>query len=271
MELEPQTRVFNKKTDGFNSGDSAHVYIGRASRGLKESIFHNPFKMKNRSEAERTRVVTEYAKHAMTNPAILSNLWRLKGKCLFCWCAPKMCHGHILVWMINKYSEIEYVTGDASLPQQATLRTWNIIAHICNNRGSWGKGFVVPLGQRYPNAMKKYLEESQQGKAVLGTCSSVVCENTGKYKLGVVNMVAQDGFELRFTADGTKPPVDYESVDKCLETLCGIAITMHGAEIHMPRIGCGLGGGEWSVIEKLIKQRLSRFCIRVIVYDLPAK
>ena len=44
---------------------------------------------------------------------------------------------------------IKYLLGDATSPD---LSTRPLIAHICNDIGAWGKGFVVPLGQKYPKA-----------------------------------------------------------------------------------------------------------------------
>lgn len=40
------------------------------------------------------------------------------------------------------------------------------------------------------------------------------------------------------------------------------------ASIHMPRIGCGLAGGKWELIEQIIKEELIDKEIAVTVYDL---
>ena len=40
-----------------------------------------------------------------------------------------------------------------------------------------------------------------------------------------------------------------------------------GASVHMPRIGCGLAGGEWSQIEPLIDKTLIAAGVNVYVYD----
>ena len=45
----------------------------------------------------------------------------------------------------------------------------------------------------------------------------------------------------------------------------------HQASVHMPRIGAGLAGGNWSTIEKIIKDTLVAAGIEVNVYDLPNK
>ncbi|HJZ91139.1 MAG TPA: hypothetical protein VKE40_09720 [Gemmataceae bacterium] len=62
------------------------------------------------------------------------------------------------------------------------------------------------------------------------------------------------------------PPIRYEAVAECLERVAAKALEL-GASVHMPRIGCGLAGGEWSKIEPLIEQRLCDRGVAVTVYD----
>lgn len=40
----------------------------------------------------------------------------------------------------------------------------------------------------------------------------------------------------------------------------------------MPRIGCGLADGDWSIIEKIIKRTfINKANVNVYVYDLPKR
>jgi len=39
----------------------------------------------------------------------------------------------------------------------------------------------------------------------------------------------------------------------------------------MPRIGCGLAGGDWSRVEEIINEVLIEAGVEVYVYDLPSK
>ena len=41
--------------------------------------------------------------------------------------------------------EIIYLKGDATSPQ---VSGYKIIVHICNNRGSWGAGFVMAISEK---------------------------------------------------------------------------------------------------------------------------
>jgi len=40
-----------------------------------------------------------------------------------------------------------------------------------------------------------------------------------------------------------------------------------GASVHMPRIGCGLAGGDWNVVESIINRTLTLRDVDVTVYD----
>jgi hypothetical protein len=42
--------------------------------------------------------------------------------------------------------EIGYRVGDATAPAAEGQK---IIAHICNDQGAWGKGFVLALSRRW--------------------------------------------------------------------------------------------------------------------------
>ena len=77
----------------------------------------------------------------------------------------------------------------------------------------------------------------------------------------VANMIAQRG--IRPDANGLAP-IRYGAVRIALAAVNDIAYRTH-ATIHMPRIGCGLAGGRWEDIEKIIQDVAS---VDVYVYDL---
>lgn len=49
--------------------------------------------------------------------------------------------------------EINYLKGDATSPQARGIK---IIAHICNDLGGWGKGFVMAISKRWAEPEKAY-------------------------------------------------------------------------------------------------------------------
>jgi O-acetyl-ADP-ribose deacetylase (regulator of RNase III) len=144
-----------------------------------------------------------------------------------------------------------YLKGDATKPQATGNR---IIAHISNNKGGWGSGFVLALSKRWSAPECTYLQAKIYN---LGDIQVVQVEP----QIHVINMIAQNGF--RSTA---KPvAVDYKALEICLTEVAKVAVKLQ-ASVHMPRIGAGLGGGDWNVIESIIEKTLQG--IDVFVYDL---
>ncbi len=156
-------------------------------------------------------------------------------------------------------NEIIYAVGDATLPMNSGP---GIIAHVCNDIGQWGKGFVLPLGRRYPDAEKQYRDwyKRQEPPFALGQVQFV---EVGP-KLWVANMIGQRGIAKR----GALPPVRYEAIQECLRSVCAFAVE-HQASVQMPRIGCGLAGGRWEEVSPLIEEELTANGVQVMVYDLP--
>src|SRR4029077_13113334 len=50
-------------------------------------------------------------------------------------------------------TSIEYLRGDATCPQARGVK---IIAHVCNDLGRWGKGFVLALSRRWAQPERAY-------------------------------------------------------------------------------------------------------------------
>lgn len=151
--------------------------------------------------------------------------------------------------------EIQYVTGDATCPVDSGNK---IIAHICNDIGAWGAGFVLALSKRWPQPEEEYLKEKWLNGLSLGTVGLVQVERD----IWVANMVAQR--DIR-SYRGV-PPIRYGALKKCLATVALHAKELQ-ASVHLPRIGCGLAGGEWEIIESLIQETFAD--VPIFVYDLP--
>ncbi|EAC3423572.1 Appr-1-p processing protein [Listeria monocytogenes] len=80
--------------------------------------------------------------------------------------------------------------------------------------------------------------------------------------ISICNMIGQKG--TKTASKGA--PIRYEAVESCLEKLSEIAKEQQ-ASIHMPRIGCGLAGGKWEIIEPIIRKTLIANDIEVYIYD----
>ena len=153
---------------------------------------------------------------------------------------------------------ITYLKGDATQPQAKGNK---IIAHICNDLGGWGKGFVLAISNRWPKPETEYrLWHRQRAKNNFGL-GEVQFVNVEQY-IWIANMIGQRGMKT-----GSKgPPVRYPAIEQCLAKVADKAGEL-SASVHMPRIGCGLASGKWNQVEPLIQQTLCAADIRVFVYD----
>ena len=153
---------------------------------------------------------------------------------------------------------IHYIKGDATAPIGEGNK---IIAHVCNDIGGWGRGFVLALSARWSQPEREFKKWYRSGENfLLGEVIFVqVEENTW-----VANMVGQH--DIKADKEGN-PPVRYEAIGKALSKVAVFASEIK-ASVHMPRIGCGLAGGTWDKMEPVIIQELAAKGIRVTVYDL---
>jgi hypothetical protein len=92
-----QTTVVHNQVDEYD------IYIGRAvpEHGMDGSKWGNPFVVTNESDGERERVINAYRKWVVTQPELMSSLEELRNQRLGCWCAPKSCHGDVLVELLE--------------------------------------------------------------------------------------------------------------------------------------------------------------------------
>jgi O-acetyl-ADP-ribose deacetylase (regulator of RNase III) len=157
---------------------------------------------------------------------------------------------------------ISYLKGDATDPVGPGPK---LIPHICNDIGVWGAGFVKALSDRWDGPEKQY-RLWHQNRGIypfrLGRIQIVDITPT----VSVANMIAQHGVQRRAGSD--EPPIRYDAVGICLGKVKTVAVERE-ATVHMPRIGCGLAGGQWTLIEPIIHQALSINDVPVYVYDLP--
>ncbi len=103
---------------------AGYIYIGRAmpSRGLEASIYANPFshnsKAKGIISVSTREMAVDYYRRWLTGEmhpnrydqrkAILDAIPTLalqmsRGFKLGCWCAPQLCHGEVLVELVEKH------------------------------------------------------------------------------------------------------------------------------------------------------------------------
>jgi O-acetyl-ADP-ribose deacetylase (regulator of RNase III) len=172
--------------------------------------------------------------------------------------------------MMNPSNPINYVVGDATNPVSTGRQ---IIVHCCNDAGFWNAGFVVALSARYYQPERDYRRWSIQNDLhVAGTGQPTqIPFALGQVQfvkvrpgLCVANLIGQHGIRSR----SNPRPIRYDAIRHGLIRVRQLALA-HEASVHMPRLGAGLAGGNWNVIEGIIKDELCAFGVNVTVYDLP--
>jgi len=161
--------------------------------------------------------------------------------------------------------KLTYLIGDATCPQGPGDK---IIAHVCNDIGAWGSGFVLAISKKWLGPEKSYRQWA-------GGCK----KNGNRLPLGQVDFVQVEADPIIVVANiigqhnigmsvGGIPPVRYDRIRQGLITV-GIHAYDLKATVHAPRFGARLSGGHWKTIEGLIEETLLAKGIDVFIYDLP--
>lgn len=136
---------------------------------------------------------------------------------------------------------------------------------MVNTESRWGggAGFVLALSRRWKEPEAVYRKMPKE-MLMLGKVMIVPVEDD----IMVANMVAQKGIvdkDVTGQIDkNAKPAIRYGALRVCLSEVNDIAYKME-ASLHMPKIGSGLAGGDWKIIEKIIEDVVS---VDVTIYTL---
>lgn len=134
-----------------------------------------------------------------------------------------------------------------------------LIAHGCNAQGVMNSGVAKTLREAYPEIYRVYKKQSTY---ILGECIPVHIPNTD---LCIVNCITQHHFWNRMSARVSgkaarvfttpdKRYASYDALDTCFKKLNFYMAREKIPNIAMPKIGCGLGGADWKIVEKLIQR-----------------
>jgi len=154
---------------------------------------------------------------------------------------------------------IQYVIGDATCPVGTGPK---VIVHVCNDAGKWGRGFVLAVSKKWPKVEAAYRDWHKSGGTQPFELGQVQFVEVGD-GLWVANLIGQHGVRR---SEG-QPPIRYDAIARGLARVAAFAASQ-SASVHMPRIGCGLAGGRWEEIERLIERHLVAAGIEAVVYEL---
>ena len=127
----------------------------------------------------------------------------------------------------------------------------DVLIHGCNCHNTMGAGVALYVKRNYPEAYEEDKRTIRGDKDKLGNYTYV---DTTHFFYGtpitIVNAYTQYGF-----ADFKNPvAVDYGAIESVMKQ---INVLYKGKKIIMPRIGCGLAGGDWEEVKKIIDECLT--------------
>jgi O-acetyl-ADP-ribose deacetylase (regulator of RNase III) len=137
------------------------------------------------------------------------------------------------------------IKGD--LIKLALQGKFDVIVHGCNCFNTMGAGIARQVAIELPEATiaDNYTRRGDKNK--LGNIGIVKIER-GDVKFEVVNAYTQYGCNVNTIN------VDYEAIRNCLKL---IKEKFSGKRIGYPLIGCGLAGGKWEIVSKILDEELA--------------
>lgn len=143
-----------------------------------------------------------------------------------------------------------------------------IIPHVCNNVDLFGAGFAQSVAKKFPDVKsnyhllgKKFLKEHPGYVQFI----DVMYEPEYNRSLIIANMIAQNGVR----SPNNKRPLNYAYLVKSMMEVRKFLLTKYNKdnriEIHCPKFGSGLAGGDWNFISSLIEDIWSEWKVQIYV------
>jgi len=137
-----------------------------------------------------------------------------------------------------------------------------IIVHGCNTKGVMGSGVAKAIRGKWPKAYSDYKYIYDTEGLRLGQIVWSIVDNKW-----IANAITQNNYGK----DGQRY-VNYDAVETIFLKIrnevesCSTLVDGEGPFIGAPKIGAGLGGGDWNVISDIIDTILYNY--DVVIYDI---
>ena len=130
------------------------------------------------------------------------------------------------------------------------LQAKGLIIHGCNSQGVMASGVAKQIRETYPEAYNAYMKGIEEHcKGVTGYCTYYRHDNDTV----IVNAVTQK----YYGRDSTVTYVSYDAVRSCFREINkALSVFPNITDINFPKIGAGLGRGNWNVISKIIDEEI---------------
>lgn len=138
-----------------------------------------------------------------------------------------------------------------------------LILQVVNDVGAYGAGVSGAIGKRWGKVATEYKRLAQCGSKEfsLGFVQFVYIDPDFE----VANMVAQKGLRGK----DNPHPLQIPHLIHCLQTVSRYAKENQHKRIHVPYgIGCGLAGGNWQEVEKILIDNIVNEGLELMTYRL---
>ncbi|MED0951366.1 macro domain-containing protein [Bacillus mobilis] len=137
--------------------------------------------------------------------------------------------------------------------------TEDIICHQVNCHGKMGKGLAEGIKHAFPEAFERYralcLQENK-GRHLLGTCQ--IIKSKDKY---IANIFGQHNYGKKgvFT--------EMDALQQAFYSL-KMRAQKHNLSVAIPfKFGCGLAGGDWNEVFKLIEETFRDYPVTIYIKE----
>lgn len=146
---------------------------------------------------------------------------------------------------------IKYIIGDLV----ETAGNYDVVAHGCNCFCTMGAGIAKAIKKKYYGAYAVDKKTKYGDVNKLGSITTYYDEDDD---VTIINAYIQHHYK------GADVLVEYSALRSCLKE---IKEQHAGQTIGLPLIGCGLAGGDWGVVEGIIKDELRDEDVTVIIFN----
>ena len=152
------------------------------------------------------------------------------------------------------------IIGDILTPN--TEEKGVMVCHQVNCRGVMGAGLAKQIKMKHPGVFNNYKDKCRQIAVGIGGLGDVqFCSELANSGYIVANIFGQ------YDYGRTRTYTDYEALRKAFTV---IAQAFPTYTIRIPyMIGCGLAGGSWDVVTRIIEETLIANDVDVEVWRLP--
>lgn len=157
--------------------------------------------------------------------------------------------------IINEIADRPYIDPDSPQPSSPPLNIQSldiltvksgVIAHQVNLRGVMGAGLALQIKNKWPQIYQSYVRRINDGNFHLGMIQVLPVSDN----LWVCNMAGQDNFGV------DRCQSDYGAFRMALGKL-KVWADSKNLQVYLPyKIGCGLAGGDWSIVSQIIHDEL---------------